>query len=54
MGIFISLYVAHNVTQEEWEPVYEESLKLAKQFCLIDFENTELFGNLLSRTVSLV
>lgn len=44
MGIFISLYVAHNVTQEEWEPVYEESLKLAKQFCLIDFENTELFG----------
>lgn len=37
MGIFINLDVAYNVSDDEWEPVYEESLYLAKKFKLMDF-----------------
>lgn len=44
MGISIDLYVSHNITQEEWKPVYEESLKLAEKFCLMDIELTEVYG----------
>ncbi len=44
MGIFINLHIARSVTQEEWEPVYEESLALAKKFHLMDSEYTELCG----------
>lgn len=44
MGIFIRLHVAHNVSQEEWEPVYEESLALAEKFKLIDFDVAVKFG----------
>lgn len=34
MGIFINLDVAYNVSDDEWEPVYEESLYLAKNLSL--------------------
>lgn len=44
MGIFISLHVAENTTKEEWEPVYEESIKLVKAFHLMDSEVVEVFG----------
>ena len=45
MGIFINLDVAYNVSDDEWEPVYEESLYLAKKFKLMDFHELELFGD---------
>ena len=44
MGIFINLDVAYNVSDDEWEPVYEESLYLAKKFKLMDFDELDLFG----------
>ena len=37
--------VAYNVSDDEWEPVYEESLYLAKKFKLMDFHELELFGD---------
>lgn len=36
MGIFIHLAVSRAISQEEWEPAYEESLRLAKAFGLCD------------------
>ena len=31
MGIFIGMYISDSVTQEEWDPVYEKSLFMAKE-----------------------
>ena len=45
MGIFINLDVAYNVSNDEWAPVYEESLFLAKKFKLMDFDELDLFGD---------
>lgn len=45
MGIFINLDVAYNVSDDEWAPVYEESLYLAKKFKLMDFDELDLFGD---------
>ena len=44
MGIFIDLYVAGEVTDEEWAPVYEESLRLAEAFHLMDSGVLEVYG----------
>ena len=32
MGIFIEMHISDSVTQEEWDPVYEKSLFMAKKF----------------------
>lgn len=32
MGIFIEMHISDSVTQEEWDPVYEKSLFMAKEF----------------------
>ena len=45
MGIFIDLYIAEDVTDEEWAPVYEESLKLAEAFHLMDSQAPEMYGH---------
>lgn len=45
MGIFIDLYIAEDVTDEEWAPVYEESLKLARAFHLMDSQAPEMYGH---------
>ena len=45
MGIFIDLYLAEDVTDEEWAPVYEESLKLAETFHLMDSQAPEMYGH---------
>lgn len=47
MGIFIHLDVAYDVSDEEWEPVYEESLRLAEKFQLMDSSVLDLFGKCL-------
>lgn len=44
MGIYIRLFVSRDVSDEEWAPVYEESLALAESFRLMDEEETEAFG----------
>lgn len=44
MGIYIGLHVAQDVSQEEWGPVYEESLRLAKEFHLMDSEEANICG----------
>jgi hypothetical protein len=41
MGIFIYVSVSKAITQEEWQPVYEETLFLAKKFHLMDESDYE-------------
>ena len=45
MGIFIDLYLSKDVTDEEWAAVYEESLRLAEAFRLMDLQETEAYGS---------
>ncbi len=45
MGIFIDLYIGEDVTDEEWAPVYAESLRLAEAFHLMDSEVLKLYGH---------
>lgn len=45
MGIFINLDVAYNVSNDEWAPVYEESLFLAKKFKLMDLMSWTCLAN---------
>lgn len=44
MGIFINMKIADTVTQEEWLPIYEKSLLLAKKFGFFDFGKKEIHG----------
>ena len=39
MGIYLRLYVSDTITQEEWEPAYEESLKLVEKFPLMELQD---------------
>ena len=32
MGIFLNLSISKSITRQEWEPVYEETLRLAQIF----------------------
>ena len=45
MGIFIDLYLSEDVKEEEWAPVYEESLRLVEAFHLMDSEVLEVYGH---------
>lgn len=36
MGRFVCLYLSNSLTQEEWAPVYEEALSLAKDLRLTE------------------
>ena len=51
MGIFINLKIARSVTKEEWQDVYEESLKMAKAFPLAE-KRTEIINGI--KTICLV
>lgn len=44
MGSFVYLAVSKSVTQEEWEKVYEESLKLVDALDLSEFREMEIRG----------
>ena len=42
MGIHINLYISKSVTKQEWNDVYEESLRLAKAFPLADLKKINI------------
>ena len=44
MGIYIHLALAPSITPEEWKPVYEESLILAKALPLAEYGEAEIDG----------
>ncbi len=44
MGVFINMKIADTVMQEEWLPIYEKSLLLAKKFGFFDFGKMEIHG----------
>lgn len=44
MGIYIHLEIANTVTQEEWTPVYEKSLLMAKKLGFFDFDRKMMHG----------
>ncbi len=44
MGIFISLKLSDTITQEEWQPVYENSLKMAQKFNFFDCGKKNING----------
>ncbi len=44
MGIFINLSISKSVTQKEWEGVYEETLRLVKNFPLAESRMTRIHG----------
>ncbi len=44
MGIFIRLAISHSVTKDEWQKVYEESLKLVEAFPLAEKEKINIEG----------
>ena len=44
MGVFINTLISGAVTQKEWEPVYEESLFMAKELKLLDIEKVDVCG----------
>lgn len=44
MGIFIHLNIAGSVTDAEWEPVYEESLQLARHLSVASIVEKEIHG----------
>ena len=44
MGIFIHLAISHSVTKDEWQKVYEETLKLVEAFPLAEKEKVNIEG----------
>lgn len=44
MGIVINIVLSKSLTQEEWEPVYEETVKLAEVFPLVEIREEEIHG----------
>lgn len=44
MGIFIRTYISNSVTQEEWDPVYEKSLLMAKKLGFYDLAYKTIHG----------
>lgn len=44
MGIFIHLCISKSVTQEQWEQVYEETLRLVKEFPLAEKRKVTVYG----------
>lgn len=44
MGIYIHMAIADTVTQEEWTPVYEKSLLMAKKLGFFDFGKRKIHG----------
>ena len=44
MGIYIHMAIADTVTQEEWTPVYEKSLLMAKRLGFFDFGKRKIHG----------
>lgn len=45
MGIYIHMRLAGNITREEWNPVYKESLKMAAEFGFYDFGTRNIHGH---------
>lgn len=44
MGIVINIGLSKSLTQKEWEPVYEETLKLVEAFPLTEIREEEING----------
>ena len=44
MGVSIHLVISKSVTKQEWEKVYEESLKMLEEFPLAERDCVEYYG----------
>ena len=42
MGVYIYMGISKATTQEQWEPVYEETLRLAEAFQLAETANKQI------------
>lgn len=48
MGVSIHLVISKSVTKQEWEKVYEESLKMLEEFPLAERDKVEYYGETMS------